>query len=315
MQIDQWVQNIQQGQTTALAKAITLVESQKDSDWQMAKQLLASLPKSTKQTRRIGFSGPPGVGKSTLIEKIGMHAVGRGEKVAVLAVDPSSVVSGGSILGDKTRMELLTRQELAFVRPSPTRGHLGGVTSRLPGAILLCEAAGYDWILIESVGVGQSEVELSRMVDLFTLISQPGAGDELQGIKKGILEYVDMILVNKADRDPQLVNTTQQQLLAAIKIMRTQEISVLASSGLSGQGVDEFFQKVDLFYKSFDSQRRSSFQAHWFESLVFSEFRNRVANHPGLQKSFDKFSKAVASEQTSSIAAVDDFFKEIGLKL
>ena len=151
MNIDQWIKNIQSGQTTALAQAITLVESQKPEDWEKAKELISQLPKPQKMSKRIGFSGPPGVGKSTLIETLGLKLIENNSKVAVLAVDPSSVLSGGSILGDKTRMEQLTREDNALVRPSPTRGHLGGVTSRLPGVILLCEAAGFDVIIIETV--------------------------------------------------------------------------------------------------------------------------------------------------------------------
>lgn len=313
MDIKQWVSDIESGNTTSLAKAITLLESQKSSDWDKGKQVLNSLSTPTDKTFRLGFSGPPGVGKSTFIEKLGLELTKQGLKVAVLAIDPSSEVTGGSILGDKTRMEELSRQPNAFVRPSPTRGHLGGVTSSLPGVIKLCEAAGYQWIIIESVGVGQSEIELSRMVDIFTLISQPGAGDELQGIKKGILEYADLIVVNKEDRDPQLVNTTKQQYMAALKIMRGSDVKVMSAAGLTGQGVPQIFEHYQTIFKTFDFAKRAEMDQFWFYSLLQSEFRKRLGNGHSLQKVYEKFQDQVRRGQCSPIDGVDAFFDEVGL--
>ena len=311
MTIAQWVEQIQKGDTTALARAITLVESERDEDWQKAKELIGLLKPSTQETKRLGFSGPPGVGKSTLIENVGLEILKTPAKVAVLAVDPSSELTGGSILGDKTRMERLSKHDDAFVRPSPTRGHLGGVTSRLPGVILLCEAAGYDWILIESVGVGQSEVELNHLVDVFCLVSQPGAGDELQGIKRGILEYVDIILVNKADRDPQLVNTTKQQLLAALKILHGDAKDVLRASGLTGLGVPEFLEKVNESLPKKRAEKRPEFYKKWFESLVLSEFRRRLSNNPLMSQNYQRVGESVASGSLTTIEGVDQFFSGI----
>lgn len=310
MDVNQLANEIQKSNTTALAKAITLVESRKLSDWEKAKQLLAAVDSSNTESFRIGFSGPPGAGKSSFIEKLGLALVDDGYKVAVLAVDPSSELSGGSILGDKTRMENLSRK--AFVRPSPTRGHLGGVTSSLPASIQLCEAAGFEWILIESVGVGQSEIELSRMVDLFTLISQPGAGDELQGIKKGILEYVDLILVNKVDRDPQLVNMARQQLLAALKILRGRDVSVLACSALKGTGVGEALAEMKSLLKKYKQEKRQSFNQNWFESLAFSEFKNRILVKDNLKLKFDQQLNQVKDGNLSPLEAVDAFYKNLG---
>lgn len=313
MDINKLVQDIQNGNVTSLAKAITLLESHRVEDWQKAKELLNQIHKIGKQAKRIGFSGPPGVGKSTCIEKVGLEIVKKNQKVAVLAIDPSSEITGGSILGDKTRMEELSRHPDAFVRPSPTRGHLGGVTSSLPGVIRLCEAAGYDWVLIESVGVGQSEIELSKMVDFFTLLSQPGAGDELQGIKKGILEYVDLIVVNKNDRDPKLVNGTRQQYLAALKILRQKPIDVLACSALTGQGIPEMMEALNELYKNFDSKSRSEVDRFWFESLLQSEFKKMLQHSSKMQSQFNKFGQQVSEGKTQPIEAVDSFFKALGI--
>lgn len=313
MDIKKLANEIKQGNVTSLARAITLIESHLAEDWQRAKELLLIFKDEKPKSRRLGFSGPPGVGKSTFIEKVGLEIIKKNQKVAVLAVDPSSEITGGSILGDKTRMEELSRQSLAFVRPSATRGHLGGVTSSLPGVIRLCEVAGYDWILVESVGVGQSEVELSRMVDFFTLISQPGAGDELQGIKKGILEYVNLIVVNKNDRDPKLVNITRQQYLAALKILRQQPVEVLACSALTGQGVDQVINIYEEFYKNFDWNVRFRMAEFWFESLVYSEFKKRLKNDPQLQKHFAELNQKVGRGQQLPVEAVEEFFADLKL--
>ena len=189
------------GERRALARAITLAESTRPDHRADAEALLAAVLPHTGGSVRIGISGAPGAGKSTFIEALGLHVIAQGHRVAVLAVDPSSTRSGGSILGDKTRMEELTRSPAAFVRPSPTGGTLGGVARRTREVLLLCEAAGFDVVLVETVGVGQSEVAVSAMVDLFLVLVAPGAGDELQGIKRGIMELADLVVVNKADGD------------------------------------------------------------------------------------------------------------------
>ncbi|MBY0406872.1 MAG: methylmalonyl Co-A mutase-associated GTPase MeaB, partial [Rickettsiales bacterium] len=189
--------SIIQGDRASLARGITLVESTRPDHQAEAQELLTSLMPRTGQSVRIGITGVPGVGKSTFIEAFGLHLIEQGHKVAVLAVDPSSARTGGSILGDKTRMSRLSQHESAYIRPSPTSGSLGGVARRTREAMLLCEAAGYDVILVETVGVGQSETEVSQMVDMFMLLLLPGSGDELQGIKKGIVEMADLIVVNK----------------------------------------------------------------------------------------------------------------------
>ena len=256
--------DILKGESRALARGITLLESSRSEDWSKARELLSLLPENPSATCRLGFSGPPGVGKSTFIEKLGLQLTDRDQRVAVLAVDPSSEKTGGSILGDKTRMEKLSQNQKAFIRPSPSRGHLGGVTGTLPGAILLCEAAGFQWILIESVGVGQSEVELSQMVDVFTLLVPPGAGDELQGIKKGILEFVDIVVVNKTDRDQSLGLISQQQYLSTLRMTRSEDVVVEVCSALTGKGVDRLLEHYIKYFENPDEKKRQLF----FCSLV-----------------------------------------------
>ena len=221
MDVKKLAAEIQAGQRRALAKGITLVESQKREHLEDAQRLLAALQNQDGITLRVGDSGPPGVGKSTFIEALGLHLIEQGKKVAVLAVDPTSPVSGGSILGDKTRMERLGQAINAYVRPSASGGYLGGVARQTREAMLLCEAAGYEIILVETVGVGQSEIEVAQMVDFFLLLLQPGGGDELQGVKKGILEMADLLLVNKADGDlVQEAKKTQQDYKRASGLLR-----------------------------------------------------------------------------------------------
>jgi LAO/AO transport system kinase len=213
---------IRSGERRALARAITLVESTAAQDRARADELLALLrPQAASPVVRVGISGPPGAGKSTFIEAFGLHLLAQGRKPAVLAVDPSSPVSGGSILGDKTRMELLARDARAFIRPSPSGGNLGGVARRTREASLLCEAAGFDTILIETVGVGQSETAVAQIVDLFMLLLPPAGGDELQGIKKGIVELADLVAINKSDGDLEAAaGRTASDYAAALHMLR-----------------------------------------------------------------------------------------------
>ena len=220
MDITDMAQRIIVGERRALARAITLVESGRADHRAQATELLAALG-TQKQALRIGLSGTPGVGKSTFIESFGLMLTGQGLRVAVLAVDPSSSRSGGSILGDKTRMDLLSRDPAAFIRPSPSQTHLGGVARRTREAVALCEAAGFDVVLIETVGVGQSETVVAQMSDLFLLLLAPAGGDELQGVKRGIMEMADVIVVNKADGDLKATAMrTQADYAGALRLMR-----------------------------------------------------------------------------------------------
>jgi LAO/AO transport system kinase len=232
------------GDRRALAQAITLVESSRADHRAQARDLLEALLPHTGGAIRIGLSGAPGAGKSSFIEAVGLHAIDGGQTVAVLAVDPSSSRSGGSILGDKTRMSELGRRPEAYIRPSPSSGTLGGVARRTREALLVCEAAGFDVVVVETVGVGQSEVAVADLVDLFVLIAAPGGGDELQGIKRGIMELADVVVVNKADGD--LLNAAQRaaaDLRNAMHLMRPKrpgwEVAVLLASSLEGSGVPE----------------------------------------------------------------------------
>ena len=243
------------GERRALAKAITLIESSTDGDRALAGQLLQRLKGSDSVAMRIGLSGTPGVGKSTFIEALGMELVGQGHRVAVLAVDPSSSRSGGSILGDKTRMERLSRHPAAFIRPSPSEGTLGGVARRTRETIRLVEAAGFDVVIVETVGVGQSETLVAEMTDIFMLLLAPAGGDELQGVKRGIMEIADLIVINKADGDLKpIAETTRTDYAGALHLLRKRSAdpegfpAALTVSARTGDGLVVLWTKVlELF--------------------------------------------------------------------
>ena len=292
---------LRQGNRRALAKAITLIESHNPAHRRAADELLEAIMPFTGKAFRLGISGVPGVGKSTFIENFGLAAVEQGRRVAVLAVDPSSPVNGGSILGDKTRMEQLSRVEGAYIRPSPAGESLGGVAQRTREAILLCEAAGYDQVWVETVGVGQSEHEVANMTDAFLVLMQPGAGDELQGIKKGILELADLIVVNKADGEAkQLAEFSRRHYQNALNLLTHTGFwtpQVLSISALKKDGLNEL-QRLINHYRSegHDAilERRKTQNLAWFERLTrdlawlqtltgdtqvrWSEQRERVSN-------------------------------------
>ncbi|KIC43800.1 arginine transporter [Ruegeria sp. ANG-S4] len=251
MNIAELGDNVLNGERRALARAITLVESGRDDHRAQAAELLDHLSGAGRQSLRIGLSGTPGVGKSTFIESFGMMLTGKGQRVAVLAVDPSSARSGGSILGDKTRMERLSREKNAFIRPSPSQSHLGGVARRTREAIALCEAAGFDVVLIETVGVGQSETMVSEMSDLFLLLLAPAGGDELQGVKRGIMEMADIILVNKADGDLKSTATrTCADYAGALRLLRKRPQDpegfpkAMTVSAVEEQGLDQAWNEM-----------------------------------------------------------------------
>jgi LAO/AO transport system kinase len=239
------------GDRRALAKAITLLESTRTDHRAQADALLNALMPHTGRAMRLGLSGVPGVGKSTFIETLGLHAIAQGHRVAVLAVDPSSSLSGGSILGDKTRMELLSVHDMAYIRPSPASGTLGGVAEKTREALLLCEAAGYTLVIIETVGVGQSETTVAGMTDLFVLLQLPNAGDDLQAIKRGVMELADMVVVNKADLDRDAATRAQATLASALRIFghhgnskQRESATVLQASALKGEGVVDVWQAI-----------------------------------------------------------------------
>lgn len=256
------------GDRRSLAQAITLLESRRLEDQDRASELLKSLPAPANTTLRVGVSGVPGVGKSSLIEQLGLTLIEQGHRVAVLAIDPSSEISRGSILGDKTRMEELSRRDESFIRPTPSRGHLGGVAVATKETIRLCESAGYDVVLVETVGVGQSEAQVSDLVDFFLFVALPGAGDELQGIKKGILEKVNWVAVNKCDGANKVpAKLAQQQLQASLKILRSDSIPVTLTSAVNQTGVMEL---IDHFEELLENPKeylslRPMKESRWLE--------------------------------------------------
>ena len=302
------------GERRALARAITLVESGRTDHRAQAAALLERLG-TARQALRIGLSGTPGVGKSTCIESFGMMLVGLGLKVAVLAVDPSSARSGGSILGDKTRMERLSREPAAFIRPSPSQAQLGGVARRTREAVSLCEAAGFDVVLIETVGVGQSETLVAEMTDLFILLMAPAGGDELQGVKRGIMEMADMILVNKADGDlkPAALRT-MSDYAGALRLLRRRPqdpegfpkavaVSALAEEGLKAAWED--MQALAEWRRArghFD-RRRAEQARHWFETEVREGLLARLVTDPAIRARMQALGSAVAGGQTAPAAA------------
>lgn len=281
--INKLADGVRSGNIRSLAKAITLIESRNPDHAPQAAELLDSLLPDSGNSIRIGISGVPGAGKSTFIEALGMHLISQGHKIAILAVDPTSQLSGGSILGDKTRMEELAREQNAFIRPSPSGDTLGGVARKTRETMLLCEAAGYDVIIVETVGVGQSEVTVASMVDFFLLLQLPNAGDELQGIKKGVMEVADAILVNKAEGDNRpKAELARQQYENALHLFKPKSanwvVPAMLCSALRNQGIDEIWQVI-LAFKiklqasgEFDEKRK--LQANdWMWSLVMDELK------------------------------------------
>ena len=294
---------IKAGDRRALAKGITLVESTRSDHRQQAAELLETLMPATGNSIRIGISGVPGVGKSTFIEAFGNLLLERGHRVAVLAVDPTSAVTGGSILGDKTRMETIAFAKNAFVRPSPAGKTLGGVTRRTRESLLLCEAAGFDVILVETVGVGQSETAVADMTDMFVLLLLPAGGDELQGIKRGIMELADLVLVNKADGEQtNSANQTMADYRSALHFMKSRFASwqpqVLACSSLKNSGIAEVWQEVESFRSTTTAsgelqQHRAQQARSWMWSETAEALVADLKNHPAVKSLVPELEQAV----------------------
>ncbi|ALG89220.1 MULTISPECIES: methylmalonyl Co-A mutase-associated GTPase MeaB [Actibacterium] len=311
MDIAELADRIRAGERRALARAITLVESGRDDHRARAVALLDRLAGSGRQALRIGLSGTPGVGKSTFIESFGMMLTGQGLRVAVLAVDPSSARSGGSILGDKTRMERLTREPNAFIRPSPSQTALGGVARRTRDAVALCEAAGFDIVLIETVGVGQSETMVAEMADLFILLLAPAGGDELQGVKRGIMEMADIILVNKADGDlkPAAMRTCADYA-GALRLLRKRPQDpegfpkAMTVSALEEEGLQNAWGEMQALAAwrrengHFDA-RRAEQARHWFGEEVRLGLLARLEKDPDARAQMDRLGAAVARGEIS----------------
>ena len=303
-------QAILNGDRRALARAITLVESTREDHREQARALLQSLSSANRQALRIGLSGTPGVGKSTFTEAFGMMLINLGLKVAVLAVDPSSTISGGSILGDKTRMDHLSREANAFIRPSPSQTALGGVTRRTRESIALCEAAGFDVILVETVGVGQSETMVADMTDIFLLLLAPAGGDELQGVKRGIMEIADIILVNKADGDLKAQATrTCADYSGALQLMRKRPQDpdgfpkAMTISSIENNGLDRTWAEITTLHEwrtdsGISVKRRKDQAVVWYQSEIENGLLTHLKTDPEISKAWKDLEKSVASGKT-----------------
>jgi LAO/AO transport system kinase len=309
-------------QRRAIAKTITLLESTRADHRARADDVLNALLPASGKSLRLGISGVPGVGKSTFIEVLGLYLIDRGHRVAVLAVDPSSSISGGSILGDKTRMERLSVQPQAFIRPSPASGTLGGVAEKTREAMRVCEAAGYDVVIVETVGVGQSETAVAGMTDLFVLMQLPNAGDDLQTIKRGVMELADIVLVNKADLDGDAATRAQAQITSTLRLMGLQgrherasgearhwQPQVLLTSALDGQGLAEFWRAVERYRAmaqaggGLAARRRDQDQA-WMWERIDAGLKARFRAHPDVRAALPEFSAEVrAGRLAASVAA------------
>lgn len=306
--------DIRAGNRAALARAITLIESRRADHQAAARELVQALLPHTGKAMRVGITGSPGVGKSTTIDTLGMDLIEKGHRVAVLAVDPSSARTGGSILGDKTRMAQLANDDRAFIRPSPSSGTLGGVAAKTREAMLLCEAAGFDVVLVETVGVGQSETAVCDMTDIFLALMLPGAGDELQGIKKGLVELADMIAINKADGDNiKRANSAAASYRAALKILAPRSLHwfppVLTYSGLTGAGLPELWQKIVEHRTAMNASgdftaRRSQQQVKWMWAMLEDRMKARLRSDPAIRAKVKQLEARVADGRiTPALAA------------
>ena len=300
------------GNRRALAKAITLIESSRAAHRERAQALLEELLPHSGNSIRIGISGAPGVGKSTFIEAFGARLLSAGKRLAVLAVDPSSPVAGGSIMGDKTRMEQLARQPQVFIRPSPSGGALGGVAQKTRESVLLCEAAGYDVIVVETVGVGQSEFQVAAMVDFFMLLILPGSGDELQGIKKGIVELAHALVINKADGDGErLASLTQGQYQSALGLLRSEshwQPEVCRCSALHNTGIDAIWSMIERFVSLSGengscARQRASQSRDWMRQLVREGLLERLHGSEAVRRALPQLEAAVEAGATTPFNA------------
>ncbi len=308
-----YVTGVLAGDRSVLSRAITLIESQSPRHEAMAQEVLQTLLPHTGKARRLGITGVPGVGKSTFIEAFGCYLTGQGHSLAVLTIDPTSKRSGGSILGDKTRMENLSRDPKAFIRPSPAGDTVGGVALRTRETMLLCEAAGFDLVLIESVGVGQSETALRSMVDFFLLLLLPGGGDELQGIKRGIIEMADDIVVNKADGENRLrAEQSRLEEQAALGCMQPAtpgwKTEANLCSARSGEGIPEIWQRIDKFFsemtaKGVIAKRRQQQSVEWLADFVREELQRRFETNPRVQAHYPDIRGALLRGDLTVVAA------------
>ena len=320
--VEELFQGIRSGNKLHIAKAITLVESKKAEHRKEAEILLENLMPFTGNSIRVGITGVPGAGKSTFIESFGQLAIKNGKKVAVLAIDPSSAINKGSILGDKTRMEELAREENAFIRPSPSGGFLGGVANTTFETMMICEAAGYDYILIETVGVGQSEVLVSEISDIFVFLKIIGGGDELQGIKRGVMEMVDLIFINKVNEENlQKAKNTKLELKRALQFIHPKEknwtIPVLLGSALYHQGLDKVYESIDQYINlkkktgRFDEVRTQQAEKRfdfWVQELIIAKTKADSSMEEAFIQHKKNASERIANPSSEAKLFVDKFF-------
>jgi LAO/AO transport system kinase len=314
---------IRAGERAVLARAITLIESKRADHQKAARTLVQELMPDTGRAVRVGITGAPGVGKSTTIDALGTYLTGAGHRVAVLAVDPSSARTGGSILADKTRMARLAADDNAFIRPSPSAGTLGGVAAKTRETMLACEAAGFDAILVETVGIGQSETAVADMTDFFLALMLPGAGDELQGLKKGLVELADMIAVNKADGDNLArARAAAAEYRAALHILTPRSPNwtppVMTYSGLTGDGIADLWAQVIAHRDKLtatgeiDARRREQ-QVKWMWTMLDEFWRARITSEAKLSAKLPRIEAAVAAGELSPASAVDELVAALGM--
>lgn len=317
---DYYINGILAGDITILSRAITLIESTKAEHQELGGKVIDGIMHKTGQSFRLGITGVPGVGKSTFIESFGLHLVNSGHRLAVLAIDPSSQKSKGSILGDKTRMEKLSVHPKAFIRPSPSSGTLGGVTKNTFETILLCEAAGFDFIIVETVGVGQSEIAVSQMTDFFLLLMLAGAGDELQGIKRGIMEMADALLITKADgNNLQKAKNAKTEYAHALHLFPPSESGwipkVEICSSLQNEGIQEAFQIIDEYKrlavsKGYFSHKRKQQLSDWLHYSISEQLKEKFYNHPAIKEELKNIEKNIDSGKINPYRIASDLISK-----